>query len=179
MTTETSPKVNSLCGAIKLLAAVYGVDSNELKTRYGLPVDTRYKCIDCGKPRPGHLYGRCLSCHMKYYIEFHHVKVACSECGELFEIYLSVFIPKRKRERKTEERFCSKSCYGKWLARNYGFIAQPENIHYGGGKKKWDYSNVYDLRDKTGWGCCKLSRELGIPRPTVSYILAKRRPVTK
>ena len=40
-------------------------------------------------------------------------------------------------------------------------------------KRKWDYEAVYKLRGEKNWGSIKISRELGIPIPTVEYILRK------
>ena len=45
--------------------------------------------------------------------------------------------------------------------------------------RKWDYEQVYALRDETGWGAIRLSRALGIPTITISSILAKERGISR
>lgn len=39
--------------------------------------------------------------------------------------------------------------------------------------RKWDYEAVYKLRREKNWGSVRISRELGIPTPTVEVILKK------
>lgn len=159
----------SLCGAVDLLAAIFEKDHNHLRLRYGLPV-TYPACFECGKKLDStNKWGYCRECWAKSRL----IKVVCSECGQLFEITQSELITRTKRH-KLEQMFCHKHCWGKYVARSYGFIAHPENGRRGN-LKKWDCDKVYELRNKTGWGSHRISRALGMSRSTVDYILYGKR----
>ena len=175
-------KVSSDCGAANFLAALSGRRPNEVKSILGLPVNLprRYKaiCSKCGQPMLGTKRSVCWKCYRKYHM---WISVACSECGNSFLRRSSQIIWRANHPwaltGKTQKYiFCSRRCHGILLAKTHGFIVHPENIGLGGGNKKWDYLKVYQLQDKTGWGRDRISRALGIPAPTVSGILAKRKP---
>lgn len=97
------------------------------------------------------------------------IELTCEACGSKFR-RKSYLIRKR-----SPGRFCSKKCVGAFSGNHYGFKAHPENITYGGRKRKWDYDEVYKLRDATGWGSVRIGRALGIPFCSVDSILQKRK----
>ena len=97
------------------------------------------------------------------------IELTCEVCGVKF--YRKSYLIRRN----SPGRFCSHKCLGGFMGNNYGFKVHPENIEHHGRKRKWDYDEIYKLRDTTGWGAIKISRLLGIPYPTVYVILQKRR----
>lgn len=164
-------KTKSICGAVNLLAAIFHEDANELKIKYGLPT-AYHPCLHCrqltDKRNP--------FCSNQCRCAYAHIKVVCDECGVIFDRLqgqLIYWIGKRNQKHV----FCSRKCLGKFTARNYGFLAHPENRGKGGAKRKWDYEEVYRLRDETGWGSTKIGRTLGMPRPTIDMILRKRNSI--
>lgn len=160
-------EVKSDCGAVGLLAAIFGKDANKLKQHYGLPPKPYpYRCLDCGKIL-SNKWGRCREC----YIKSRQVKVVCSECGEAFEIQQSDLIT--RTNLGYQHFFCNRQCFGRYAGKHYGFVVHPENTRKIGQKRKWDYSKVYQLSD-SGMNGMQISRKLGIPNPTVYVILAKR-----
>lgn len=70
-------------------------------------------------------------------------------------------------------KFCSRRCQGVWTGRSFGFAAHPENRGKPIWQRKWDYDQVYKLREQKGWGARLIGRKLGIPEGTVTYILRK------
>lgn len=167
----------SLCGAVDLLAAIFGEDSDKARQHYGLPLKRIKRwCRNCGKLLVG---DRKEFCSPKCYHEAHTVPLECSECGTIFyrrqsQVLYHLNHPLSSNGKPQERFFCNKKCFGRWAGKNYGFVAHPENVLGGGSPRKWDYSKVYELRDSTGWGGMKISRELGIPNQTVYSILKKR-----
>lgn len=134
-----------------------------------------YLCYHCGKN-----LGRRkkVFCNKQCQHDYYHMRVPCEICGQLSEYSIAVLAWRVKHmKHKQKLFFCSRVCHGKWLAANYGFTVYPE--HATGRPKKWDYSKVYDLRDSKGWGAIKIGRALGMPVPTVSKILIKRREINK
>lgn len=114
-------KVTSLCGAVNLLASIFGVDSERLNARYGLPTLAQ-PCLTCGKPT----LKASGFCNRKCRSDYVWITVACDECGVLFK--------RRQGElaygvgkRNYNHIYCSRKCFGKRLGRDYGFIAHPEN----------------------------------------------------
>ena len=106
----------------------------------------------------------CISCHTKTHTPIPSVFKTCSYCEKSFH---NGDLKARIRRNSSGLFFCSKTCQGKWLGYNH----KPSETH----KKKWDYTKVYELRDKTNWGACNISRELNIPESTVSKILKNRK----
>ena len=155
------------CGVAKLLAAIFGEDETRVKMKLGLP--TGPKCIRCGEVKHISKDGLCHSC----WAETRLVDVSCSWCGQL-----------RKRPARQivwltskagyQHFFCNKVCQGHWLADNYGFVVHPENQKKGS-KRKHDWDMVWQRHQETGYGPSRLSRLLGISRPTVSSILVRTR----
>lgn len=163
------------CGAITLLASIFGKDVDTLKIRYGLPTSQRC-CIKCGR----HIYknsrtGLCMKC----YKDSKRIQVACSCCGKLTEILTSTLIhnfnhpgPNNKIQQFT---FCSQKCKGKFIGENYGFKAHPENRIMCLGYRKHDWDYVWQKHLETGYGARRLNRLLNIPEATISMILKKIR----
>jgi len=93
------------------------------------------------------------------------VERVCEICGTKF------FRRRYEIRPRSPARFCSRKCLGSYIGQHYGFPVHRKI----GKKRKWDYDEIWKLEDKTGWGPTKISKTLGIPIPTVSMILKKRR----
>lgn len=98
------------------------------------------------------------------------VVLKCAQCGKEFELSGHEYNA-RLRRRKIPLFFCSRQCYGRYIALHYGFGVFPE--HAMGPKRgpKWDYSRVYSLWKETGWSLKRLSIALGIPLSSIGGIL--------
>ena len=95
----------------------------------------------------------------------YYAKLRCAECRRTFERLHSVI--KAARESGRSEFFCKRECSDKWHRRKEQ-----------SGGKKWSratYKKVWHLHKTTGYGCLRLSRLVGIPQETVSFILRKMR----
>lgn len=172
---ELAPQEVSICGAVDLLATIFGEDGDILRLKYGVPLKKhKFLCMNCGKPSKRVFCSR--KCHDKYA----WIPLVCPECGIIFkrrgnEIIYRFNHPQRGNNKNQERIFCSQKCKGKNISRNYGFGVHPENVRE---NRKWDYSLVAQVRYETGWGCCKLGRALSIPASTISIILAKQKEQT-
>ena len=171
MTTQTP----SFCGVVDLLAAIFGTNADELRIRYGLLPKGMRACFVCGKLTKNK-YRK--YCSKECLWEDSHVPLECI-CGKIFYRRKALVIyhlnhPHPLTGKPQERFFCSQQCKGVYIAKTYGF-----GIHQNRGDRhrlrKWDYDQVYELQDKTGWGRFKIAYTLGIPRGTVAYILAKRK----
>ena len=158
----------SPCGAARLLAAIFGRDIAEVGKRLGVPPLTpRPICPNCGKPvKLGRIF-----CSLGCRHEYSQIKVICDECGETFLRQRSDLLSYPGTKENYQHIFCGRKCLGKFVGRSFGFRAHPENCK--GGARKWDWDSVVKLRQETGWGATRLSRKLGIPEPTISFILKK------
>ena len=165
----------SLCGAVDFLAAIFGRDPDELRLRYGImPKHAKVKCIVCDKPTVYKLY-----CSKKCRWEDSHVLLSCPVCDTLFYRRKGYVIwhlnhPSPNTSKLQDKFYCSQKCLGVNIANTVGFGAHTENTIRCGRHKKWNYGQVYEMRDKTGWGAIKIGCALGIPSSTVGTILAKR-----
>ena len=93
----------------------------QLLKREGLPTSRKGLCSVCGNPtRRGTECHR----HRKHPHTLQRVIIECHICGGTREMYLYDY----KRPRKLPFFFCSKHCYGKWLAANYGFGSGKKEI---------------------------------------------------
>lgn len=102
------------------------------------------------------------------------IRFICPECGKVFERERSC-VTYRTTRKGQEHWFCSRQCLGKFVGRNYGFTAHPENVPKGAEhRRKWDYEQVYKLREQMGWSGVRIGKTLGIPKGTVYMILGKR-----
>ncbi len=128
-----------------------------------------YQCLNCGKPT---LHKRYCSNECSY--EYTHPLVECDQCHRLFHRWQSYLI---RQSQQHTHYFCSKKCYGKYLATHYGFSVHPENIGYPKGThRKYDYDKVAtqikELRNK-GFTYGLIAKELGISSSSLSLILTK------
>jgi len=103
------------------------------------------------------------------------VTLRCEQCGKEFTLRQSEYNA-RLRRRKIQGFFCSRQCYGQYIAVRYGFTVHPEHARFGPLQRKWDYSKVYSLWEETRWSLSKLSQALGIPLPSIASILQKYPP---
>lgn len=170
---------NNPCATLEEIGSRFGVSrerARQILSEAGKPTRKyiqRYQCFQCGKDMGSQPK---LFCSPECRRNYGWIKVACSYCGQLREYSAKWLIWQIEHGKHSRELFfCSKYCQGKWLAENHGFIAHPENVGHDKRPWKWDWSKIYELRDETGWGATKISRALGIPLPTVSMILAKRK----
>lgn len=157
-----------LCGAVELLATIFGRDKRLLKERYGL-IRIR-RCFVCGAIlSKQNRSGFCRDC----FKSSKTVTAVCSECERTFEIQVSQLVPRNYRSQ-TGHLFCGRKCFGSYAGRTYGFVTHPANIRLGAlAVLKWDRNEIHALRESTGWGATRIGRHLGIPVSTVSYILHK------
>lgn len=160
--------VKSLCGAANLMAAIFGLQSDELKRQWGLPVDQKPVCPICGSDSSKHFFPYCFAHRDKITM----IELECDECEKHFYRQKSIVMA-CLASRNYKHVFCSSRCVGRRAGKLYGFAAHPENVGLGGGKRKWDWDKVYALHRETGGGARKLGRVLGIPEPTVNYIMGE------
>ena len=159
----------SICGAVDLLAAIFGEDKEKLRLRYGLPTKRKlYRCLNCGKPTPHREF-----CNQFCKHEYSFISLECPQCGRIFSYRGSEVIYRLNHVQtgngKVQERiFCSIRCRVKF----YGFRAHPENA---GRRRKWDWEQVWKSHQSTGMGSLRLSRLLGIPESTFYAILRKKK----
>jgi transcriptional regulator with XRE-family HTH domain len=97
------------------------------------------------------------------------VVLKCAQCGGEFQLRPSDY-RSRLRRRKVQSFFCSRHCYGVYLARHHGF-GTPGHISPKW-KRKWDWDMVWLRHLETGYGAPRLSRQLGIPEATIGMILS-------
>ena len=152
----------SLCGAYRLVAAIFGKDPNKLLRQKGL-LEPKRRCRGCGRDITGENQGIrfCEACRL--------IPVACEGCGEVILRRRQDVINAARRGQ--EHQFCGKRCFGAWVGTNYGFAVHPGNAGGKGGKRKYDYSFVWAEHLRTGYGCRRLSRLLSIPESSISHIL--------
>jgi len=154
------------CGHANLLAALLYKDVDNIKIQLGLPLD-KQPCLNCGTPT------KKVFCSRECKHDYAFIQVACSTCDKLFLRRQSKVIYYTNK-RNQQFWFCSRHCFGIYAGEYHGFTAHPEKSHAGGRHRKWDYSKVYELRDRTGWGSDRLSRALEIPVSTIAKILRRR-----
>lgn len=105
----------SVCGAARLLAAIFGESEHSVLWRWGIR-QAPY-CPDCGRklqPNAKRLY--CRECGAKHNL----VTIECDQCHRLFERKTYWVAVEGKGQC-----FCSKRCLGKWSGTHYGFTVHP------------------------------------------------------
>ncbi len=127
MTTESQPKHHITdCGAAKLLGAILGVKSNQIKRRLNIPTG-EHLCLQCGVPIPKRQTYCSTACQYKST----HILIACAECGKLFEKYAKEIIwrtnHKQTNHKGIQHFFCSVTCRSRYIGLHYGFHVHPEN----------------------------------------------------
>lgn len=167
------------CATGQQLADLMGVKSREavrqmlktmgLKTMsYREPV----YCQNCGTKIPN--YPPRLFCGCVCRSAFSISEVECDQCHNLFLLPDCELRDRRKRD-KLGLLFCSRGCWGSYVAHHYGFCVHPENIG-GGRNRKHDYSLIKDLSSR-GLTPVMIVEKLGIPRSSVYCILRSLREI--
>lgn len=81
-----------------------------------------FVCNNCGRTfYVKHVVQGSLYCSRECYSEVHHVKLPCSQCGKEFILLQSQFLERLRRSRTGGKIFCSKRCWGKYMAAHWGF----------------------------------------------------------
>jgi YHS domain-containing protein len=163
-----------LCGAVKLLGAIFGEDQDKLMMRYGIIPPHYVRCMACQKPiGPHQIYFGNKDCHFcsKECRDSHlNTMVACTSCGTLLPRSTSRLLMSIRR-RNQQYYFCNNKCKGKWASEHYLPIhGIPRNKH-----RKYNWDLVWQTHIMTGCGALKLSRMLDIPISSISSILHKKR----
>ena len=156
MTTDLKAEDISICGAAKLVAAIFGESEAQAYKRLGLNPPPGY-CWQCGLERAGKT-GLCHACWQASL----YIQVACSYCGALKKQSTKHII--HYALRGYEHFFCNSQCMGKYNKAN-GI----------GRKRRFDWDMVWQKHLETGYGPSKLARELGMNASTVSRILKAKR----
>ena len=122
----------------------------------------RYNCPVCGKISINKF------CSDECKKQWQQIPVVCTKCGKLFFRDIHKFLYNYRDHNETI--FCGRNCQSKWIGEHYGFKSYPN--HSGpGAKRKHNWDDVWNSHVETGYGPVKLSRQLGIPKTTIAYIL--------
>ena len=110
------------CGIAKLLGRVLERDETSFYLPLGLPIE---RCPTCGKiwayPITGRFYPYCnLRCLQRHHRLNRYIVLICDECGFGFFRYESLVVHQISKDNH-QQIFCNRKCFGRWLARNYGF----------------------------------------------------------
>lgn len=148
----------STCGAVTLLAAVFGKDADLLKRHLGLPSlsESRERREEERRRIKADQY----------------VTLVCFQCGNTFE-RLASLVTHQIEELGYQHTFCNNRCQGKWSGTHYGFAAHPENVLHKTRIHDWDA--IWAWHRLTGYGAWKLGDAFGISRGTTGVILWKMR----
>ena len=170
MTSKT--KIISYCNYADLAAVIIGADPDTIRQKLGLP-GFYGNCPGCGQPLPDKHHKYCsVECSRNH----KRVKVACDNCGRLFEVLASYMIQQndywRRRYNRERKWFCSKSCRGQYSSSIGGFGAHPENAALARKQIKWDYFAV-DVLLEAGLNCREVAQIMFMPPVTVYSILKK------
>lgn len=137
----------------------------ELPTKRYYQPSQLYECLNCRKPTPNKKY-----CSKECRYEHTHPLVECDICHQLFRRrHTDLFNPSSGTHN---HYFCSKSCQGRWLAKNYGWRKGVKNE---GKPRKYDYDLIWNKHLETGYGSRRLARILNISEPTISNVLSMYR----
>ena len=122
----------------------------------------QYNCLLCGKISTNKF------CSEECQKLWRQIPVVCTRCGKLFFREVHQFLANYRDHGDTV--FCGRNCQSKWIGERYGFKSYPN--HMGpGAKRKHNWDKVWQRHLETGCGSVRLSRQLGIPKTTVAYIL--------
>ena len=134
----------SLCGAVDLLATIFGEDQDSLRAKYGLP-SVYPPCLNCGKSLTDKEHQKSGLCSTRCRRDYTLITLVCDECGVLFKRPLR-YVLKRMISLNYKHVFCTRRCMGKRFGRECGFGIHPENAGQPPGQeRKWDYGKVYKL----------------------------------
>jgi DNA-directed RNA polymerase subunit RPC12/RpoP len=167
-------RLNNPCATLEQIANKYNISRERVRQRLataGLPtrrIKQPYLCLNCGKEfTPQNKVPK--FCSQKCRHEYHNPLVECVECGKLFRIRLG-YLKRKIKNGRADNLFCSKTCYGKYFGREFGFVAHPENATHRLPKWSKQYRKaVMDFR-KMGVSCPEISQKLNMPIGTVYYI---------
>ena len=134
------------------------------------PENWRY-CKVCGKRLKGIAVGKkitdlCRQCNA----QTHNTMLKCAECGKEFARRNSCIRRASKNPAyKTKAVYCSRQCFGNVMARQFGFLAHPENIEPSPRRHNWGHVR---------WLChwftpTEVGRMLKIPCSTVEAIKSR------
>lgn len=160
--------VDSICGAVELLARIFHADEHLLKAKFGLV--KLHPCLHCGILLPLDKRQFCNDqCRHNYYWPL----VFCDWCGAALHRRRNELLlyPCQERHGDKGRVFCNCHCFGSWAAHHHGFVAHPEN--HGHGFKPRHDDEIWMYRLMTGYGCRRLSQMLYISESTVSNSLAR------
>lgn len=162
-------ETKSLCGALTLLATIFDKDVDRLKLAYGIH-KAYTPCIECGKPLVSQQRKYCSrECWHNHIM----VKVACDQCGVIFERYQSYIISRMNRPQsasgKPQERwFCSRACLSSWMSENPALWYAPH--------RKYDHEQIIQLA-KDGLSNMEIIAKLGMPVASGGNTCSKLRRV--
>ena len=177
------------CATLQEIGDKYGITRERVRqvlkeagvqTKHVLRVN-HLICPFCGGEKT-YNSSRCPTCREAQREAVRLVPLVCDQCGTMFERKQVDVLTRAKRYGFGGPVFCSRRCQGIYTAEHYG-IGTPNNPIYKtvfpNRVPKWDYGELYRLRDLTGWGAIRLSRALGIPEGTVSDALRRRQDATE
>jgi hypothetical protein len=122
----------------------------------------QYHCLECGKISTNKF------CSDECQNQWQQIPIVCTGCGKLFFRNVHRFLANYHYHNNA--LFCSKDCQSKWIGEHYGFKSHPNHTRPHG-KRERDWDDLWKIHLETGYGAVKLSRQLDIPKTTVSYIL--------
>lgn len=94
------------------------------------------------------------------------VELTCIVCGRKFYRRPSGI------RKGSPGLYCSNRCRGHDMGLKYGFGVHRK---FGHRKRKWNYEEVWKLRDETHWSCSRIARWLKMPMGSV-YIIVRAQP---
>ena len=149
-----------------------------LPTRH-IQVKKLFQCLNCEqsfplgrfrKERKYDKYDHQLFCSISCSKKYHTLTLTCETCGVIFQRG-EPSVMNNVRGGYGNHFFCSKSCQGKWAAKNFGFVAHPENgSRKYGENRKWDYKQIWELRSQ-GLKLREIMDRLSIPQCSLNNIL--------
>lgn len=130
-------RTNNPCATLQQIGDKYGVTREAIRQRLNkIGIETKampipkpqYECLNCGILT----YRRTGFCSKVCRHQYSYIKTECVVCGNIFTQNARYLIWAIKHyNAPIRGHFCSKQCFGKWLATNHGFIAHPENARKG------------------------------------------------
>jgi hypothetical protein len=111
-------------------------------------------------------------CSKKCSYDYTHLELICDYCGKTFIRLASQLLTTDKRN-VNGRTFCSKQCFGKFIANTYGFKAHPENRLSGRlGITKYSNEILQNIKQRlqSGQSMNSILRELSIPIGTCTVI---------
>ena len=123
----------------------------------------QYNCLVCGKISTNKF------CSNECQKQWRQIPIVCTRCGRIFFRSATQLLHNYRTHYRN--LFCSKYCAGKWIGEHYGFKLYPNHVGQNV-KCKHNWHEIWKRHVETGYSGVELSRQLGIPETTVSYILS-------